>query len=122
MPRFTDMIESKYLTKDDVNPECIVTIKNVIQEEVQGDNNQSQLVWILYVNEFSKGVRLNTGHKTTLDEILNGATSEQSIGKQIILWNNPSVEYKGKVTGGIRIRSYNPVAAAHNPQHRNGSY
>ena len=45
-------------------------------------------------------------------EALYGPESDDWIGKCITLWRDPSVKFKGKRTGGIRVREIVPSDGA----------
>jgi hypothetical protein len=105
MPKVTDMLSSKYLRKEDVDDELIVTCKTVLHEDMPGDGNEQR--WILYFKEFPKGLVLNTTSIRVLEKAFGGHTDDWA-GKKVAMYVDPNVTYKGQVTGGLRLRPLKP--------------
>lgn len=94
----SEMIQSKFLKKDDFPTPAILTIKNVSLEEVgRGDTR-----WVLYVNERAKGIVLNV---TKIKQLENkyGYETDDWIGKKFKAENDPSVMMGTQVVGGIKF-------------------
>lgn len=104
MTSINELMPSRFLKKEDVIPDVLVTIKQVVQENIAKDNELPDLKAIVYFNEFTQGLLLNQINKETLILVLGTDQVEQWIGKQITLWNDRSVSLHGKLTGGVRIR------------------
>lgn len=105
---------SKYLSKEDIDPKKLVTIRKFAMETIEG-RGKSEDKWILYFNEFEKGMVLNPTNQKLMMLAL-GLTPDtdttEAIGKKIIVWNDMSVQdLNGELVGGIRIRKYNPSPA-----------
>lgn len=110
--KFSDMkAPSKYLTKEDIDPRKLVTIRRFAAEVLEM-KNKTEDKWVLYFNEFQKGMVLNvTNQKLLLMAcgLSKDADTNDAIGKKIVIWNDPSVtDLKGDLIGGIRIRQYRP--------------
>lgn len=100
-----EMKESKYLKKEDVGQGKLLTIKGLSQENVALESQPEELKYIMFFNEESKGLVMNW---TNIQLCANAAGSEDTdnwVGKQIVLYNDPNVSYAGKITGGIRVRA-----------------
>lgn len=86
------------------NKEYVVTITSVVEEEVGKEDDKAPRA-VLQVREFEQGIVLRT---TTINQIvacLGGITeTEQWKGRQIIMFHDPMVAFKGDVVGGIRFR------------------
>src|SRR5262252_4308922 len=98
------MIESKYLRKEDVGRGVLVTIRELQKETIQADDEHKEK-WILYFNEFAKGLVLGS---TTIQqcEIATGTDeTDEWPGRKIVLFDDPNVSFKGKLVGGIRVRA-----------------
>ena len=95
---------SKYLAKNDVGDDGLVlTIKGFKTETIEGDHGDEQKV-IMYFVEDIKPMVLNRTN-SQLVGIATGATSAgEARGKQVVVYNDPSISFGGKVTGGIRIK------------------
>lgn len=95
--------DSSYLQKSDVNGEdgINVTIRGVKFEEV-GDEKEKKAV--LYFQEHEKGMVLNLTNKDRLKHATGEHTTQGIQGKRIGLFNDPTVMFGAKMTGGIRIR------------------
>ena len=105
---------SKYITKSDVQKlpgqQRTMTIASVsveIMDEATGETKP--LVTFAGAN---KGLPLNRGNAAVLSEAYGGETDDWT-GKPIVLYYDPSVQYMGQVTGGMRLRlPDNPQAGA----------
>lgn len=105
---------SKYLTKEDVDPKKLVTIRKFAMETIEG-RGKSEDKWILYFAECEKGMVLNPTNQKLMMMALGmtpDSDTNDAIGKKIVVWNDMSVQdLNGELVGGIRIRKYNPSPA-----------
>ena len=102
----SEMIQSKYLKKDDFSTPTVMTIKGCTMEDVgQGDTR-----WILWMHERSKGLLLNVTKIRQL-EASYGQDTDYWLGKKVKLSHDPSVMYAGKIVGGIKLVTSNAPAA-----------
>lgn len=103
-----EMKESKYLKKEDVGNGALVTIARLEQQDVSMENQPEEMKWILYFNEsingHNKGLVLNWTNIQLCAQAVDSEDTNNWTGKQIVLYNDPSVSFGGKITGGIRIR------------------
>ena len=102
---------SKYLTKEDADPAKLVTIKRFSLETLEM-RDKSEQKFVVYFNEFDKGMVLNTTNRKILQKSL-GLTDDDdvnsAIGAKIVLFNDPNVQdLNGELVGGIRFRKYIP--------------
>ena len=102
---FEQMIESKYLKKEDVIPDKLYTIRHFELVNAAGDDQPKEMKWCMYFNEVDKGMLLNSTNIQLMKMALNVAGPLQAVGRQIVLYNDPSVSYGGKLVGGIRLRA-----------------
>lgn len=107
MASINDLKSSKFLKKEDVGEGSLVTIKGVHQENVAKEGAEPEMKWCITFNEFDKPMVLNSTNGQLIgkitgieDDIENGW-----IGKQVVLYNDPSVSFGGKIMGGIRVRA-----------------
>ena len=100
--KFSQMKQSKYLRKEDVEDDTVMTIKNLQLEDMPGNSGEQR--WVLYFKEQSKGMVLNATTLGVLERTFDN-NSENSLGKKIVLYVDENVQYKGQVVGGLRLRS-----------------
>ncbi len=103
MPNIDTMKTSNYLKKEDVGSGKLVTIKLVEEANISKEGNPEELKWLIHFLEFQKPLVSNVTHREQIAAYLSSRESEQWIGKQVVLWNDPSVVFQGKI-GAIRIR------------------
>lgn len=103
-----DMYPSKYLKAEDIDGEdAVVTVHSVQMEDMgQGEDTESRPV--VYFEELDKGLVLNRTNANTVSG-LHGPETDSWTGKKITLYAT-EVDYKGKVTLGIRVRLRAPGA------------
>lgn len=110
---FNDLVPkvSQYLAKEDVGEEgVILTIRGFKREAVKGDDGEEEKI-ILHFREptFADGgiikpMILNRTNSQLIGVCTGTATAGEAIGKQIVVYNDPTVGFGGKITGGLRIR------------------
>src|SRR5712675_2810489 len=91
---------SKYLKAADFPAPKLLTIERVEEEEMQDGNAKL----VAYFTECEPGIVLG---KTTIEQIVEALGSDETddwIGCPIAVYNDPSVMFGGKKTGGIRFR------------------
>ncbi len=108
MPKIGDMFPSRWLkAKDCEDQDLVLTIKELIQEEVGGENGKEEK-WVIYFQDHEKGLVLNTTNTNTIASI-HGDDTDDWEDKRIALFAT-EVEFKGKQTMGIRVRLRAPKA------------
>jgi hypothetical protein len=111
MPNINDLKKSKFLTKIDVEPAILCTIRgydsvNVAQEGAPPDEK-----WALHFNELDKPLVLNSTNGQIIAAFTGSEDFDGWIGKQVVLYFDPNVSFGGKLTGGIRCRAPKKKAA-----------
>lgn len=104
---FTQLVptQSNFLKKDDVGEDgVILTIKGFAHETVKGDNGDETKVVMHFVEEGYKPMVLNSTNAAVLGKITGAATAGEARGKRIVVYDDPSVSFGGKVTGGLRLK------------------
>ena len=103
---------SKYLSKGDVGEDgLILTIKGFRMETLKGDEGEEDKMVMHFVEDVKPMVVNRTNAQ--LIGIATGARNVgESKGKQIVVYNDPTVGFGGKVTGGLRIKK---IAGAPKP-------
>jgi len=96
---------SKFISKEDVDPPLLVQIFNMTTDQVEGDAGMIEERAVIHFHGDVKPLILNQVNKELLKAITGATTVGQLRNQQIILYNDMTVMYKGKLTGGVRIRS-----------------
>lgn len=114
-----DMIQSKFLRKEDFDEDQICTIKGCRLEDVGRDDAPEQR-WVIFFREHPKGMVLNITTIRVLEQAFGGDT-DNWVGKQATVYVDPNVSFGGKIVGGLRLRvqkqkaAPKPAAAAAQP-------
>jgi hypothetical protein len=104
MPKVHEMIQSKYLRKEDVDGEVVVTVKKFGQVNVAQEDQPEDLKWAVKFAEFKKPMVLNSTNIQLLEKIGGSDELNDCIDKQVTLYVDPSVSFGGKIVGGLRFR------------------
>ena len=100
--KVSSMIESKWLKKEDIEDDTIVTIKGIKQENL-GKDEAPEMRWVIYFKELPKGMVLNVTGIRVLEATFGGETDDWR-GKTVTLYVDPNVSFQGRVVGGLRLR------------------
>ena len=110
-----DMKSSKYVKKEDVGDGTIVTIHKMTSENVAMDNQPEEMKWVMNFKEDINPLVMNWTNLQLCARACGSEETDDWLGKQIVLWNDPNVSFGGNLTGGVRIRPVQqaaPVQAA----------
>lgn len=102
---FEQMIESKYLKKEDVTPDKLYTIRHFELVNAAQEGESPEMKWCMYFEEVDKGILLNSTNIQLMKLALGVEGPAQAIGRKIVLFNDPTVSFGGKLVGGIRLRA-----------------
>lgn len=107
--------QSHYLTKDDCGTGGIlVTIAGMANAELENDGKTETRPILKFVEDV-KPMVLNITNR----ELLKVATGETTVGgikgKQIVVYNDPTVMFGGEMKGGIRIKAAQRAPAPAQP-------
>jgi hypothetical protein len=118
MANIKDMVSSKYLKIADVPDPVIVTVTGVKQVNIAKEDEQPEYKWVIGFAEFDKPMVLNSTNLHVAAKVLGSDETDDWKGKEIILFNDPNVSFKGEITGGLRFRGQEkaPVRAAQAPR------
>ena len=106
MPDISQMQKSSFLRKEDCGENGILlTTKEVAQENVAREGAPEEMKWCAFFNECEKPLVLNGTNLQLMVQITGQRNSDNWPGFKVVLYNDPSVSYGGKLTGGIRIRA-----------------
>lgn len=99
-----ELKNSQFLTKEDCTPDILVTIKSCEEKDVSTESEPTKMRWVINFEELEKPLVLNVTNGQIIAALLGSEESDDWIGKQIVLWNDMTVMYKGEIKGGIRVR------------------
>lgn len=105
MPKITEMLTSKYLRKEDVDPPMLVTFVRLTKQNVATESQPPEMKWCMHFRELDKPLVLNKVNIQLGAAILESDDTDKWKGKRLVLYNDPTIMYQGKLTGGIRIRA-----------------
>jgi hypothetical protein len=109
------MKKSNFLKKEDCGVTGIlVTIKEVAEENVAKEGAPEELKWCCYFRECDKPLVLNSTNIQLTAAITGKQHTEDWPGYKVVLYNDPTVTYAGKIMGGIRVRAPRGQAAKAN--------
>ena len=94
----SEMIQSKFLKKDDFPSPAVLTIKHVALEEVGRGENR----WVLYFREKAKGIVLNATKIKQLEGRYGDDTDDWT-GQRVKVEHDPTVMMGTQVVGGIKF-------------------
>lgn len=104
MPNIKDMVVSKYLKTADIPDPVIVTIQGVKQVNIAKEGEPAENKWIIKFQEFDKPMVLNSTNLHVAAKVLASDETDSWRGKEIILYTDPNVSFKGEIVGGLRFR------------------
>lgn len=100
----SEMLESKYLKKEDVDPPKLLTIAGFEKANVAKQNETPEFKWLMKFHE-TKPLVMNAANIQLATHALGNDDTDLWIGKKIVAFNDPTVMYAGKMVGGIRLRA-----------------
>jgi hypothetical protein len=101
MPKIHEMIESKFLKKEEAGEGILATIAGVEKRDV-GTEAEPEQKWVLLLEEY-KPLVLNSTNLALIEKALGSDDSDEWAGKKVVLYNDENVSFGGKLTGGVRV-------------------
>ena len=111
MPKTKDMIESKYLRKEDIDGEVIVTIEKIGQGNVAMEDQPQDMKWMVKFREYKKPMVLNSTNIQLMEKAFFSDDTDDWVGKEIVLYVDDNVSFQGKLVGGLRVKAYKTTTA-----------
>ncbi len=118
MPKLSEIIQSKYLKKEDIDDDTIVTVRGIREENVGREDDRPEMKWILFFREFQKGMVLNPTNAQLVAKALGSDDSDDWIGKRLVMYVDDSVSFGGKIVGGLRVKAYRKPRQDDDPPRR----
>lgn len=105
--------QSRFLTRADVGRGALVTVKEVYQDNVAKEGAPEELRWCISFDELEKPMVLNSTNGQIIAQITKSEDTDGWPGHKVVLYDDPTVSFGGKLVGGIRVRApRNQPAAA----------
>jgi hypothetical protein len=96
--------KSKYLAKGDVGEDgLILTIKGFRMETLEGDHGDEDKMVVHFQGDV-KPMVLNRTNAQLIAVATGASKAGDAVGKQVVVYNDPTIAFGGKITGGLRIR------------------
>lgn len=115
MAKTSEMLASKYLKKEDVGEGMLATISGFDKVNLALDGAPPQWKWVMQFSELDKPLVLNGTNIRLCEMIFNSGDTDDWIGNKIVLYNDPTIQFQGKFTGGIRLRAPKKTVQASKP-------
>jgi len=95
---------SSYVQKSDVDPDILVTIAEVKEEDVSMTNQPEEMKYVIYFKEDVKPWVPGIQMLEMIHQINGNGDVDRWAGTKIVLYLDPTVAFHGKIVGGIRCR------------------
>jgi hypothetical protein len=107
-----ELKKSNFLKKEDVTPPVLATIESVTQQNVAMEGAPQELRWCVHFKDIEKPMVLNSTNGQLIAMILKQEDTDNWAGGRVVLYNDPSIAFQGKLVGGIRVRAPKVAAKA----------
>lgn len=95
----------KYLKREDVTEEGTShKIVSCSQQQLSMGDGQSETKWVLTLGEL-KPLILNATNIRRCVAAFGTQETDEWIGRSIIVYDDPEIEFGGKIVGGVRLRA-----------------
>lgn len=106
---------TKYLSRADTDEDgVILTIKAFTNETIKGDSGEEEKVVVHWKEPDVKPMVLNKTNSQRLAQATKAESTDEAIGQRICVYDDPNVEFAGKLVGGLRIRKAGKAAEMDN--------
>jgi len=66
---------------------------------------EEELKWCLHFSNLEKPLVLNMTNMQLISKITGSENTDDWTGKQIVIYNDPTISMGGRITGGLRVRA-----------------
>lgn len=95
----------KFLKREDVTEEGWVhKVVSVVSQSLSMANGESETKWVLTLEEL-KPLILNTTNIRRCVAAFGTQETDEWIGRSIVVYDDPEIEFGGKIVGGVRLRA-----------------
>ena len=96
----------KYLKRESVPAEGEVhKVIKCVEEEINSSDGGSETKWILYLSDLKPLIMNATNIRRAVAAFGGDSETDNWHGRQIVVYDDDSVEFGGKVVGGVRLRA-----------------
>lgn len=100
--KITDFVNTgEYLKKEDLEKPVLATISGASIEAI-GEEKESKLV--IHFKEDIKSLVANKTNLQLMAALFQSDDTDNWLGRKIVLYNDPTIMFGGKVVGGVRVR------------------
>lgn len=104
--RVGEMIESKYLKKEDTTRPVLLTIERFSKVNMAQRGKEDEVKWLMHFAETPKPLVMGPTKFQMCEQIFGSDETDEWVGRQVVLYEDPNVtDLHGKLVGGIRIRA-----------------
>lgn len=103
--------DSRFLKRADVGTGALVTIRNLTQENVAKEGAEPEMKWVIHFDELDKPMVLNSTNANLIAQITRQDDTDNWSDHKVVLYDDPSISFGGKLVGGIRVRAPKGQAA-----------
>ena len=96
-----DVLSSKWMSKEDVPVQGVDLIMRAVTQESIGDDMEEKFA--LHFHGSYKPLLLNRTN-TRIIMSLYGPKTDAWVNQPICVYNDPTISYAGRLTGGVRLR------------------
>lgn len=107
--KLNDAFPGNYLKKEDFEPERTMTIKGCSLYEFKDDDKKKPGITF---EEDDRPLIMNKTNWGLISTYLGSDDTDDWIGKQVTLYNDPSISMGGKLVGGVRVKPAEQQAKA----------
>ena len=110
--RRDDAFTSKYLKGSDLGSSTVVvTVASVEMVDISMEDSPTDMKCVMHFVGKDKGMIVNPTNWDLVELFLGSEDTDNWIGKTLLLWSDPTISYKGKLTGGLRFKGAGPGTA-----------
>ena len=96
----------KYLKRESVSAGGeIHSIIKCVEEEINSSDGGSETKWILYLSDLKPLIMNATNIRRCIAAFAGDSETDNWPGRKIVVYDDDSVEFGGKVVGGVRLRA-----------------
>lgn len=106
MANINDFKDSPFLAKSDFKTPKVCTIKRVERKNVAPENKQPEYKAVCFFEEYQKAMVFGKTNLQRTARALGSDETDDWIGKQIVVYTDPDVEFGGEVVGGLRVKKF----------------
>ena len=101
--KMEDFFPSRFLKADDFPAPRLLTISKATAETIKNDDGETSKA-VLWFEESEKGMVLNKTNSNLIPVITGARTAGEAKGKQVVVYDDPTVSYGGRAVGGLRLK------------------